>query len=175
VKKTNYLLFTLLVFALLLPTVSVAEMKIGIVNAARLLEEAPQAQAETELLNKEFSSRQNELMATQKELEELQNRLARDGAIMSEAERKRIGLDVLSRQRDLRRKQDDMRQDFTMRRNDVIGSLQVVIGDVIRNVGDIGGYDIIFFEAIAYSNPKLDITDEVLKVLQKKVSAKPSN
>lgn len=171
-KKTNYLLITLLGFALLLPTVSMAELKIGIVNAARLLEEAPQARAETELLNKEFSGRQNDLAAIQKELENLQGKLARDGAIMSEGERKKVGLDVLSRQRDLRRKQDDMRQDFTMRRNDVIGSLQAVIGDVIRNMGDAGGYDIIFFEAIAYSNPKLDITDEVLKELQKKVTAK---
>lgn len=145
-----------------------AEVKIGYVDAARLLDEAPQAEAAADKLKSEFSSRESDLMAEKKELDKIQERLARDGDIMSESERKKLGIDVLSRQRELRRKQEEFRQDITIRRNDALGGLQDLIRTAIQNIGKQGNYDIIFYEGISYANPRLDLTDQVLAELRKK-------
>ena len=144
-----------------------AEVKVGYVDAARLLEEAPQAQVATQRLKEEFAPREDEMIAIQNELKQLEERLDRDGAIMSESERKRIGLDILARKRELRRLQEDFREDINLRRNDAIGTLQQLIKQAIEDVGREGKYDLIFYEGIAYANPALDITDIVLEGLKK--------
>ncbi len=144
-----------------------AEVKVGYVNAARLLEEAPQAQQATQRLKEEFAPREDEMIAAQNELKRLEERLERDGPVMSEAERKRLSLDILARKRELRRMQEDFREDINLRRNDAIGNLQQLIRQAIEEVGRKGKYDLIFYEGIAYANPELDITDIVLEGLRR--------
>ncbi len=48
-----------------------AEAKIGVVNVARLLQEAPQAQAASQALESEFASRRRDLENQQKDLKAL--------------------------------------------------------------------------------------------------------
>jgi outer membrane protein len=148
-----------------LPSASAAEPKLGYVDAARLLEEAPQASAASNQLKQEFASREKEIINAQRELKELEDKLARDGVIMSETEQKKLELDVLSGKRELRRKQEELKEDFNIRRNDEIGKLQKFIKQAIEDVGKEGEFDLIFYEGISFANPKLDITDQVLKRL----------
>jgi len=75
--------------------------------------------------------------------------------------------DILSRQRDVMRDEEALRQDPSIRRSDVIGSLQDVIRAAIEAVGKRGKYDIIFYDGISYGNPALEITDQVLSELKK--------
>ena len=66
------------------------EYKIGAVNVGRLFNESPQAAEVRAELEKEFGARERELIEEQKKLKELQDRLQKDSAIMSETERKRL-------------------------------------------------------------------------------------
>lgn len=146
---------------------ALAEVRVGYVDTARLLEEAPQAREASQRLKEEFAPRESEITAIQNELKEMEERLNRDGAVMSETERKRLGLDILARKRELRRLQEDFREDINLRRNDAIGKLQELIKKAIEKVGSEGHYDLIFYDGIAYANPALDITDTVLQGLKK--------
>jgi outer membrane protein len=92
----------------------------------------------------------------------MEDKLARDSVIMSESEQKKLELDILSRKRELRRKQDELKEDFNMRRNDEIANLQKLIKQAIEDVGKDGNFDLIFYEGISFADPKLDITNEVL-------------
>ncbi len=163
-------IFVLCVFSSV--TVAAAGLKIGYVDTGRLLEVAPQAQAATAQLKKEFAPREDEMIIIQKDLKKLEDRLARDGAVMSEAERKRVGVDMLAKKRDFRRKQEEFREDINLRRNDAIGHLQLLIKQAIEKVGKDGKYDLILYEGIAFANPTLDITNIVLKELDKPGTAK---
>jgi len=87
---------------------------------------------------------------------------------MSEDERKKQTLDILSRKRELRRMQDEFREDVNIRRNEAIGSLQELIKQTIEEIGGAQKFDLIFFDGIAYANSALDITDEVLVGLKKR-------
>ena len=144
-----------------------ADLKIGYVNAARLLEEAPQAKDATKKLKDEFAPRNDSMLELQGTLKKMQDRLTRDAAIMGEGERKKLGLDILARKRELQRTQDAFQEDVNIRRNDAIGRVQETIKQAIEEVGKKSHYDLIFFDGISYANPDLDITDQVLSRLQK--------
>lgn len=148
-----------------------ADLKLGYVDAIRLLEEAPQAREATQRLQREFASREEEIARAQEEVKRMEDSLSRDSAVMSETERRNVGLDVLARKRELRRMQEEFREDVNIRRNDALGGLQDLIKETIQEVGAAGGFDLIFFEGIAYANSALDVTDQVLAGLAKRHQA----
>ena len=165
VKKR--LLSVLLPLGLLLVAMPVcAGLRIGYVNAARLLDEAPQAKEATSRLKQEFAPREESLVEAGKALQKLQERMTRDAAIMSDEERKRLGLDIMARKRELQRNQDAFREDVNIRRNDAISQIQEIIKQAINEVGKQGHYDLIFYDGISYANPDLEITDKVLERLR---------
>lgn len=167
------------IVALLLTTVfsaaQAAAPKLGYVDAARLLEEAPQAQQATNRLKDEFAPREEEIARAQEDLQRLEESLARDSAVMSESERRRLGLDILSRKRELRRMQEEFREDINIRRSDTVGNLQELIKETIEEVGTEGEYDLIFFEGIAFANPDMDLTDKVLDGMRERYEIVPSD
>ncbi len=144
-----------------------AEQKFGYVNPNDLMEKSPQGQAAANTIKEEFSDREATLMAAKGDLDELQKTLTRDGDIMSDSKRKSMRLDILSQQRDIIRDEEAFRQDLAIRRNDLFGGLQATIRQAIESVGKKGKFDIIFYDAIAYGNPKLDLTEQVLTELKK--------
>ena len=170
VNRKQLVFFLVLIFGL--ASNASAALNVGYVNAARLLEDAPQARAATQTLKEEFSPRQDSMLELQNTLKKMQERLTRDAAIMSESERKKLGLDILARKRELQRSQDAFREDFNIRRNDALGKVQDLIKGAIEKVGKQSNYDHIFFDGISYANPELDVTDEVLKRLIKMTKSK---
>src|SRR5699024_6330253 len=83
-----------------------ADLKIGAVNAVKLLDEAPQKDAALERLKKEFEVRNKKLVAEQKEARGLEDKFNRDAAIMSESEREALKRKVVDKNRALKRAQD---------------------------------------------------------------------
>ena len=155
----------LLVFAV--PAAWADALKVGYVNAARLLPEAPQAEAVSQRLKQEFALRQDQLVARQKELRELEDRLARDGAIMSEEERRRLERRLLEGRRDLARAQEDLREDFSLRRNEEISRLLQMVQQTIEGLGRELGYDLILYDGVAYASERVDLTGRVLERLRR--------
>ena len=74
-----------------------AEIKIGVVNFQKLLEEAPQTKTAMQALENEFAPRRRELMTMQNDLKSREEKLQKEGAVMSEADRVEGGEDVSRR------------------------------------------------------------------------------
>lgn len=148
------------------------ELKIGIVDPNKLLEEAPQAKTALEKLEKEFATRDNELRQEQIAIKKLEERLTRDGAIMSESERRKIERDVISRKRDLRRSLDELREDRTLRSNEERNRLLRYLNDAIAAVGKEEKFDLILYEGIAFANPAIDLTQKILQRLKTEATTK---
>lgn len=143
-----------------------ADLKLGYVDAVKLFQTAPQAAQAEEMLRKEFSTRETELLEQQKKSVELEDRLRRDSMVMSDAERKKIENELLVIRRDMRRDQDEFREDLNRRRNEEIAKVQEFIKKVIDKIGKEEGFDLIFFEGIAFANSELEITAKVLARLE---------
>jgi len=157
-----------LLFAALLAVAPAAnaDLKIGYVNASRLLDESPQATDVSKRLKQEFSGRESDLLAKQKELKKLQDQMTRDGSVMSEAEHSKLDHDILNLQRDLQRSNDEFRDDLNLRKNEEMNKLLAVIQTAIEGLGKEQNYDLIVYEGVAYSSAAIDLTDKVLERLR---------
>ena len=160
--------FALALIALMLPFSAFAESyTIGVVNAVKILESAPQADQAKKRLEKEFAGRDKKLVSAQKAAKQKEEKLAKDGAIMSESERVKLERDLISARRELKREQDEFRDDLNFRRNEEFGKIQKDIVSAIQKIAKDQKFDLILGEGVIFASPKVDITDDVIKQLQK--------
>jgi outer membrane protein len=144
-----------------------AQMKVGFVDTAKLMESAPQVKAAQSNIEAEFAPREKELVELQRKIRAQEDRLARDTAVMSEAENSKLERDILSMRRDLKRSQEEFRDDLNIRRNEVLAKLQREIFDAIVDFAKDKKYDLILGQGVVYSSDRVDITDDILKQLSK--------
>ncbi len=145
-----------------------AETRVGVVNTVRLMEEAPQAKAAQSDIETEFAPREQELVALQKEIRNLEDRLSRDGAVMSEKESGNLERDILSKRRELKRSQEEFRDDLNIRKNEMLRAMNVEIGNVIEAYAKEQQFDLILAQGVMFAGKKVDITDQILKQLGEK-------
>jgi len=148
-------------------TAAAQDLKIGFVNASKVSAEAPQAEAARRKLEREFEPRDAELVAMQSDLEELETRLRQDGAVMDEAERRRLERDILTLKRDIRRRQDEFREDFNLRRNEELSKLQRRILDTIAQVAEARDYDLVVSDGVIFASDRVDITPLIIERLRR--------
>lgn len=142
---------------------------IGYVSTQRLLSESPQAETLRSQIEKEFAPRDRQLLADQKKLKDMEDRLTKDAAIMSESERKKLERDIITMRRDLKRSQDEFREDLTFRRNEELTKLQKDIGEAITAIAKQKKLDLVLTEGGAvYFSSKVDITSDIINYLKNK-------
>ena len=150
-----------------LPLMAHAEgAKIGFVNPIQLLDKAPQTKAAKEKVEREFKSRDNQLVNTQKELRKKEEQLKRDGSTMSSSDRQKLESTISRMKRELKRDLTDFREDFSIARNREMGKLQKRINEAIIQLAKDEKYDLIVGDSVVYASTKIDITDKVLKILR---------
>ncbi|MBM3202486.1 OmpH family outer membrane protein [Candidatus Woesearchaeota archaeon] len=143
-----------------------ADMRTGFVNVARLLEKAPQAEKAKKDLEREFAPRDKKLLAEQKEIKQMEERLARDAAVMSDSERQRLDRDLISRKREAKRLQDEFREDFNLRRNEELTKLQKEIFEAIQTLAKDEKYDLLLTDGVVYASDTIDVTGKVERKLE---------
>lgn len=153
----------------LVSSAQAAEIKVGFVNVARILEKAPQAEQAKVLLEKEFSPRNKRLLASQKVIKKLDEKLVRDVKLMSETEARRLQRDVLEKKRALKRDQEEFREDFNLRRNEELAKLQRLVFEAIKSLSESEKYDLVLHDGVVYASAAVDIT---IKVQQRLSSLK---
>lgn len=168
-KTTRSLPSFFLVLALFWSPLVLAELKLGYVDAARLLEKAPQAENATQRLKEEFAPRENDILALQKDISEAEEQLRLNADVMTEDGRRKIERELISNKRDLRRVQDEFREDLNFRRNEEIAKIQVLVREIISTVGKEEKFDLILYEGIAYADDRIDLTNMILDRLKKEM------
>lgn len=144
---------------------AMAEMKVGFVDTAKLMESAPQVKEAQSKIEAEFAPREKELVELQRKIRAQEDRLSRDSAVMSESENTKLERDILAMRRDLKRSQEEFRDDLNIRRNEVLAKLQREIFDAIVAFAKEQNYDLIMGQGVVYSSERVDITEAVLKQL----------
>jgi len=157
--------YGLLATALLFSTLASAEVKIGVVDLGYLIENAPQVKEAASTIEKEFAPREKELLALQRQIKTLEEKISTDGAIMSEAERGKLEREMLTKKRDFKRTNDEFREDYNIRRNEEFAKMQKLVIETSQNVGKERGYDLLLTEGIVYASDRVNITKDVLERL----------
>lgn len=141
-------------------------LRLGFVNIAKVMEEAPQADAARARLESEFAPRDQELVGAQEALKKLEDRLATDGSVMSEEARMRLERDIIEQRREIRRSREEFREDFNIRRNEELRKLQARVSETIATLAREDDYDMILTNSVAYSSKRVEITNRVLQRLR---------
>ncbi|MFK5913874.1 MAG: OmpH family outer membrane protein [Woeseiaceae bacterium] len=168
-KKTiNYFaaLFITVLNLSVINVVEAADTRIGIVNTSALLKEAPQREAARKKLESEFSPRDAKIVGLQKSIKQLEDKLNKDSAVISDAERKKQERNIVAIKRDVKRSREEFREDFNFRRNEEIGKLQKLVSQTILSLAKEKKYDIILNESVIYASPQVDVTKSVLERLR---------
>lgn len=152
---------------LLLPAAALAELRIGYVNAVRVIEEAPQGAAALKKLEAEFGPRDQALVALQSRIRALEDGPPAPGSAVNDSERRSRERQVLALKRELKRATQEFREDYNQRRNDELAVLQQVVRKAILEIAKQEKYDLILHEGALYASEAVDITDKVLKKLGK--------
>ncbi len=148
------------------PIIASAEAKIGFVNMVDIMEKSPQAEAARKSLEKEFASRDKKLTAVRDEILKLEETLKQDAAIMSDSRRAEIEKKVLNKKREYNRQQDELREDFNIRRNEELSKLQKNMHLVIVEIAKKEDYDLVVTQPVLFASSRIDLTERVLQELQ---------
>lgn len=165
-KRYLTFLSLLLSSAIVVPVVQAQEVKVGFVNVAKVLDESPQAAHARERIEKEFAPRDRALLAQQKELRALEDQLVRDGAVMTEDQRVKLEQDIRSRRREMRRTQEEFREELNLRRNQELSKLQRRVIKVIQELAKTEAYDLVVTDGVVYAGERVDITAKVVDRLR---------
>ncbi len=139
--------------------------KIGFVNTARVLKEAPQARKVEERLKAEFEPREAELKEKRKEILALEDILKAD-VKPSPTARRKVEREIRLKVSQLKFLEQEFREDQNLRRNEEIRELQQVISNVLKMQGDTGQFDLILTEGVSYVSEQIDITAQTIEMLK---------
>ena len=145
-----------------------AEIKVGVVNFEKLLEDAPQTKAAMQALDNEFGPRRRELMTMQNDLKAKDDKLQKEGAVMSEGDRANAEKTLRDQQREFQRKAGEFQDDASTRKNEEIGKVQRYLVQEIQTYANAQGFDLVLGQGVFFAKPALDVTAQVLAVLNSK-------
>ena len=169
-KLTASRLIRFALLAVALPAAGPAgavELKIGYVNAAKVIDQAPQGEVALKKLEAEFGARDKELVATQNKIKQMEGDLEKNALVIKETERRAKERDLLLLKRELKRATQEFREDYNQRRNEELAVLQKIVYKAIVEIAKQERYDLILHEGTVYASDRIDITDKVLKTLSR--------
>jgi outer membrane protein len=159
-------LFIFLLVLALPAAAQTAEMKIGYVNTEKVFRDSQLAVKAQKKLEKEFQNREQDIQKLVKQARDLQAFLEKEGLTLSEAERGKKQKDLANLSRDLQHDQRAFREDLNQRKNEEFASVQERARKVIMEIAEKEKYDLIL-ENVVHASPRVDITDRVLKSLER--------
>jgi outer membrane protein len=140
------------------------ESKIGYVNTDRIFREANTAKAAQVKLEQEFAKREKELVDMGNTLKNASDKLEREAPTLAEAQRSSRQKTLVDQDREFQRKRREFQEDLNARKNEELQQVLERANKVVKQVAEAEKYDVVLQEAV-YINPKLDITDKVIKAL----------
>jgi outer membrane protein len=148
--------------------VAAADLKIGYVNAFKVIDEAPQGEAALKKLKAEFNPRDKKNLEIQGRIKQLEEELDKNEPALKDADRRSKEYEVNTLKRDLRRATQELREDYNLRRNEEFLAVQKLVEKTIVEVARQEGYDLVLHEGVTYASGRADITEKILRKLGKK-------
>jgi outer membrane protein len=144
--------------------VQAEEIRIGFINTDRIFKEANTAKQAQTKLEQEFSKREKDLESSGNALKSAVEKFEREAPTLSESQRVSRQKQLGEQDRDFQRKRREFQEELNARKNEEFQQVLERANRVIKQVAEAEKYDLVLQEAV-YINPKHDITDKVLKVI----------
>jgi outer membrane protein len=152
-----------------------ADLKIGVVQYSRLMQDSPQAKSAQDALRAEFAPKQKELQTQQQALKTKEESLQRDSATMSVDQRNQAEKEVREGNRALSLRVNELQDDFNARQNEELSKLQKTLVEEVQAYAQAQKFDLVLADGVIWAGPALDITPQILSALQARGPRAPSS
>lgn len=153
--------FALMLSAIATLTVA-ADVKVAVVDVARLQQEVPQIAKLRTRISEVFANRQEQLSSQQDQVARLEAELAGDKDQMSATERKSLQRDIRSRKLRLENALEELNSDRRLRLNEEMDRLRRVLAEVIAEVATEENLDVVLESGVTWVSERANITEKVL-------------
>ncbi len=162
----QFALVATLFASLLFSHTASAEARIATLDARSALLASVSAKEFQSELEKEFSGDQATIQSLGKELQGLQEKAERDGAVMSESEKLKLQQQMVEKQDEAKFQLAKLGKASNARQQEWLRSMQPKLNEAISKVVESDQIDILLQnQALAFAKPTFDITSKVTAAL----------
>lgn len=156
-------LFLSSVMVMLFSVSGIAETKIGVVDVNKVLNELPQVAKMKDNIKKKFDPRGRDFVALQNDLRSKLDEYKKNNTKLDKKELKKEQQEIIAENKKLIKERADLQRDLVAAQK---GALLPILQDLAGVVGKIAKkqqFDVVINKTgTVYSNPKLEITDQVI-------------
>jgi outer membrane protein len=140
--------------------------RIGFVYTERLMTESKLAKAADAKLQAEFSKRQKQVDDMLLRYKQSREKFDDEAPKLSDVDRTKRTRELLDMEKDVQRMQREYNEDLFQRKNEERAAIAQKAYKLIEQVAEQDHLDVVLQEAI-WTSPRIDITDRILKLLDK--------
>ncbi|MBV1915378.1 MAG: OmpH family outer membrane protein [Pseudomonadales bacterium] len=153
---------------LLVANTAFAELKVAVLDVQKAILESTEAKQFITNLQKEIAPDADKLKKIESEAKKMQARLAKDGAIMSESERKKLTESIEEKGVNYKYLVSKLQNKQKQKQQELLRMMNPKVEAAIKVILDENKYDLVLQrQALIYSNPELDISAKLTEMLNK--------
>jgi outer membrane protein len=167
------LLFVIVTLLVSLPVLAQTEtIKIGIVDADRIVRESVEMQKVYKDMQALVDKKQNELQKKQEEIAQMEDKYKTQASVLSGDARAQLEEKIRKGYTDLDKFREDSKIEIQTKESAALSEMEKKVAPIIGEIGKAGNYTLIFRkEAVVYMNTAIDITDQIVKILNDAIAA----
>jgi outer membrane protein len=143
-----------------------AQSRIGYVFTERLMTDSKMAKAADAKIEAEFSRRQKANEDQLARFKQLSLKFEADAPRLSDLDRTRRARELFEAEKDMQRMQREFQEDLLQRKNEERAAIAQKAYKLIEQIAEQEKLDVVLHES-AWVSPRVDITDKILKLLDK--------
>ena len=143
-----------------------APSRIGFVYTERLMTESKLAKAADAKIEAEFSKRQKQIQDAIARFKAMSDKFDSEAAGLPEPERTKLARELIDLDKDVQRTQREFREDLIQRKSEERAAIAAKAYKFLDQIAAEEKLDIILQESI-WVSPRIDLTDKVIKLLDK--------
>lgn len=160
--------FMVAALAMMLAVPALADTKIGVVDLRRALFSSESAQAFSKTLQSEFKDDEAKVRDAQEEARKLKERLEKDGAMMNETERTELSGKFKEKVQEFQYLKNRLDSTVSSRKQKFLEDARPKVDEAVKSLLKEHDLDIVLpSEAVVYADPDMDLTEELIKKLNK--------
>jgi outer membrane protein len=161
--------------ALVFGTAAVAaDLKIGVIEPQKILDGTKSGKKIKDSLQEYVKSRQKIIDLEEEELKRTEEELVKQGAVLSADAKKEKEESFRKRMVEYQRKVSQLNQEVQAKKKEVLDDFNKNLESIVKNIADKEKFSLVVEKAdngagalVIYSHPSLDLTDRVIKELDR--------
>lgn len=149
-----------------------AENRIGVVNLREAVFESEAGSEFGDVIQGELKEEQESIRELEEEAKELQQRLESDGSMMNESERSDLESEFERKAREYQQRRGRFEQAVNQRQQRFLQQSRPAVDAAMESLLETHDLDLIIpAEAVIYAKPDMDLTDEMIELLNEQAES----